>query len=341
MSIDKLRPLVSIDCITYNHEAYISQALDGFLMQKTKFPFEVLIHDDLSTDGTADIIRKYEKKHPLIIKPIYQTVNQFSKGVEISKKFQFPRAQGKYIAICEGDDYWTNPNKLQKQVDILEANPEIGLVHSDFDKLFEKRGKIIRSFNRNNRIANSTNSNVFNGLLKRQYKVATLTILARKELITKALNSFDKTGYMMTDLPMWLEMTQMTKFHYIKESLGVYRKVRGSVSNDNYTYRSFIESGLRIRLDYAKKYSAPNEIKNKLQADHLKSILLKAFYTNDLKLRAHYLISMKDNNVSIGLWDRIICYSMKNRLLYGILLGFDKIKNTIILTLKFIVRKNL
>ena len=111
MSIDKLRPLVSIDCITYNHEAYISQALDGFLMQKTKFLFEVLIHDDLSTDGTADIIRKYEKKYPLIIKPIYQTVNQFSKGVEISKKFQFPRAQGKYIAICEGDDYWTNPNK--------------------------------------------------------------------------------------------------------------------------------------------------------------------------------------------------------------------------------------
>lgn len=335
------KPLVSIDCITYNHEAYISQALDGFLMQKTEFPFEILIHDDLSTDRTADIIREYEKKYPMIIKPIYQTVNQFSKGVEISKKFQFPRAQGKYIAICEGDDYWTDPYKLQKQVEILEANPEYGLVHSDTDKLFEKRRKVIHSFNKNNGIVNSPNSNVYVGLLKRQYKIATLTVLVRKEFIIRAINSFDHTDYMMTDLPMWLEMTQMTKFYYINESMGVYRRVRGSVSNDNYTYRSFIESGLRIRLDYAQKYSAPNEIKNKLQTDHLKSLLLKAFYSNDHQLRAQYMESMKENNITIGLWDKIIYNSMKNRMLYRLLLGFDKIKNIIISTLKFIVRKNL
>jgi len=107
-------PIVSICCITYNHEKYIRDAIEGFLMQKTLFPIEILIHGDASTDKTADIIKEYEVKYPDIIKPIYQTENQFSKGVSISATYQFPRARGKYIAICEGDDYWTDPHKLQK-----------------------------------------------------------------------------------------------------------------------------------------------------------------------------------------------------------------------------------
>ena len=116
--------LVSICCITYNHAPYIRQCLDGFIMQKTNFKFEILIHDDASTDGTADIIREYEAKYPSIFKPIYQTENQYSKGKNISATYNWPRAVGKYIAQCEGDDYWTDPLKLQKQVDFMEANPE-------------------------------------------------------------------------------------------------------------------------------------------------------------------------------------------------------------------------
>ena len=113
-------PLVSISCITYNHEPYIVQALNGFLMQKTSFPFEVLIHDDASTDRTADIIREYEKKFPKIIKPIYQKENQYSKGNRaILASFVYPRAKGKYIALCEGDDYWIDENKLQQQYEDL------------------------------------------------------------------------------------------------------------------------------------------------------------------------------------------------------------------------------
>ena len=120
-------PLVSICCLTYNHEAYVRDCLEGFMMQQTNFPFEVLIHDDASTDRTADIIREYEKKYPDIIKPIYQTENQHSKGVRISMTFNFPRVRGKYIAMCEGDDYWTDPLKLQKQFDYMESHPECSL----------------------------------------------------------------------------------------------------------------------------------------------------------------------------------------------------------------------
>ncbi len=119
--------LVSICCLSYNHQTFLRECLAGFMMQKTNFAFEVLIHDDASTDKSADIIREYELKYPDIIKPIYQTENQYSKGVGISITYQFPRAKGKYIAMCEGDDYWTDPLKLQKQVDFLEANEEYSM----------------------------------------------------------------------------------------------------------------------------------------------------------------------------------------------------------------------
>jgi len=118
---------VSIICNTYNHEAYIRDALDGFLMQKTNFAFEILVHDDASTDHTAEIIREYEAKYPELIKPIYQTENQYSQKKLISVEFQLPRVRGNYIAFCEGDDYWTDENKLQKQVDAMEAHPEVDI----------------------------------------------------------------------------------------------------------------------------------------------------------------------------------------------------------------------
>lgn len=123
------KPLVSINCITYNHAPYIKDALDSFLMQETDFDFEILIHDDASTDGTQEIIKEYEKKYPDVIKPVYQTENQHAKGVKLPEivDFNHKRALGKYIAFCEGDDYWTDSRKLQKQFDIMEKNPAYSL----------------------------------------------------------------------------------------------------------------------------------------------------------------------------------------------------------------------
>ena len=132
---------LSIICNTYNHEKYISKCIDGFLKQKTDFNYEILIHDDASTDKTASIIRSYAQKYPNLIKPIYQKTNQYSKGVKISLTFQYPRAKGKYLAICEGDDFWIDENKLQKQVDILEKNDNIDIcAHS---ALVFIKGKIV------------------------------------------------------------------------------------------------------------------------------------------------------------------------------------------------------
>lgn len=117
-------PLVSVLCLTYNHEKYIRDCLDGFIKQKTNFPFEVIVHDDASTDNTQTIIREYEEKYPSIIKPIYQTINQYQQGIPIFSRFIYPRVRGKYVAICEGDDYWIDKEKLQQQVGMMEKYPE-------------------------------------------------------------------------------------------------------------------------------------------------------------------------------------------------------------------------
>ena len=123
--------MVSILCTAYNHERYIAQALEGFLCQETTFPVEILVNDDASTDNTASIIREFCDRYPGKLTPIYQTENQYSKGIS-SMQLLIDRAKGKYLALCEGDDYWTDPHKLEIQVSILEQHPEYAAsVHNE------------------------------------------------------------------------------------------------------------------------------------------------------------------------------------------------------------------
>lgn len=145
------KPLVSICCITFNHEEFIRDTISGFLSQVVDFEIEILIHDDASTDHTAHVIQEFEKKHPGLIKPIYQTENQWSKGIRASPTYLWPKAKGKYIALCEGDDYWTDPSKLQQQVDLLESNSDyIISCHNVLERrdqelnLFNSEGKIVK-----------------------------------------------------------------------------------------------------------------------------------------------------------------------------------------------------
>jgi len=129
---DNNKPIVSILCPVYNHEKYIIETLESILMQETKFAFEVLVHDDASTDRTSTIIRNYEIKYPNIIKPTFQSKNQLSIGIKPLWNHLLPKVKSKYIALCDGDDYWTDPYKLQKQVDFLETNEEYTLCASRF-----------------------------------------------------------------------------------------------------------------------------------------------------------------------------------------------------------------
>lgn len=134
---------VTVVCTAYNQEKYITDAIEGFLMQETDFDYEIIIHDDASIDQTPSIIREYQKKYPQKIKIIMQTENKYSKGENIIEKYMLPLAQGDYIALCEGDDYWTNAFKLQKQVEALDNHPEVDVcAHSAIVVDAESKNKI-------------------------------------------------------------------------------------------------------------------------------------------------------------------------------------------------------
>ena len=119
--------LVSVYCIAYNHERYIRDTLEGFINQKTTFRVKYIIHDDASTDNTASVIREYAEKYPEKIFPIFQDENQHKKSIPIIKTYIVPLLEGKYVAVCEGDDFWSDDNKLQIQYDFLESHPEYSM----------------------------------------------------------------------------------------------------------------------------------------------------------------------------------------------------------------------
>jgi len=154
---DYSNPVVSVCCITYNHEAYIAQTIDSFILQQTSFPFEILIHDDASTDGTTEIVKRYAREYPTIIRTVLQSENQYSKIPIIAPRFLFPLARGKYIALCEGDDYWCSPEKLMRQCKSLDKNPEVNLsFHSVFKlKDGENRPRLERGRHRKSTHINS------------------------------------------------------------------------------------------------------------------------------------------------------------------------------------------
>ena len=212
-------PLVSICSITYNHAPYIRQCLDGFLMQKTNFKYEIIIHDDASTDGTAEIIKEYVEKYPELITPIFQTENQYSKGIRgMFPRFCFPHAKGKYIAMCEGDDYWTDPLKLQKQVDFLEANPEYVMCSSHFKFLDDKTGVFS-----NDRMPNIKEGIEYDlkTLINEKWYFQPLTVMFRLSM----LNLEEYLRYPITkDAVLFFHLLKKGKGYLLSQEFGVYRK---------------------------------------------------------------------------------------------------------------------
>ena len=244
------RPLmVTIRCLTYNHEPYIRQCLEGFVIQKTNFRYEAIVHDDASTDGTAAIIKEYAEKYPDIIKPIYETVNQYSKHDGSLRKILDKHTHGKYVALCEGDDYWTDPYKLQMQVDYLERNTEYGLVYCQCLKYKQKSNRFIRLFGGINES--------FCNLIK-ENTIPTLTVLFRNDIYIQYIEEILKKsqGWMMGDYPLWLFFAQKSKIKFIPKVVGVYRVLTNSASHSpDFSYmEKFIKSEFDMKRYFCNKY---------------------------------------------------------------------------------------
>lgn len=216
--MNKELPLVSIICTSYNHEKYIAQAIEGFVMQKTTFPFEIIVHDDASTDNTANIVRDYEAKYPELFVNIYQTENQYSKGKGDVVKIVFSAARGKYIALCEGDDYWTDPLKLQKQVDFLEANNDYSMCYHRVNELFMNGRCLPDIINKSNKEQTFT---IYD--LARANFIHTPSVIFRKDHINKLPNWFNESP--VGDYPLHMLNAKYGKIKYLPELMAVYRNL--------------------------------------------------------------------------------------------------------------------
>ena len=265
----KSDPLVSVCCITYNHAKYVRECLDGLVMQQTDFKYEIIIHDDASSDETQKIICEYVEKYPNLFVPILQSENQYSKGIKtILASFCYPRAKGKYIALCEGDDYWTDPYKLQKQVDFLEKHSEYSMCTSNVINLSGEK-RIPSKWNSKEDRDLEINEIIMNGGLF----IATCSIVFRFKLFFEMPDKARKLH--VGDYPLQIYMAYKGKVRMIAQDFCVYRiAVAGSWTErqckqqlDYYASRDMLSKELYLLsvMDEVTQYKYHNEF-NKRKA---------------------------------------------------------------------------
>lgn len=219
-------PLVSVWMITYNHEKFIAKALESALMQKTDFEYEIVIGEDCSTDNTKSILIDYERKHPEKIHVVYniKNIGAFSNAFDIA----LPLCRGKYLACLEGDDYWIDPYKLQKEIDFLEKNPDFGLVCTRYLTLNEKTSK----FHKSEKIPGEIN---FDYLIKKKNRIATLTTCLRKQDVESCIQEFYNSGdgQIWRDYRLWLYVAFRSRVKFLNDITSVYRNRENSISHSN------------------------------------------------------------------------------------------------------------
>ncbi|MCX7098539.1 MAG: glycosyltransferase [Methylococcales bacterium] len=275
------KPLVSIICATFNHEGYIKEAINGFLLQETTFPFEIIIHEDVSTDNTATIVQSYVESYPHLIKPIFQKENQYSKGASPFLN-ALAHAQGDYIAICEGDDFWTDPSKLQSQADYLSCHPEFSMAAHAVNIIDNTVAKQIYS-----PFAPVLKSVHYFDDILREHFIPTLSLMIRKSAIPSPIPAFffQITG---RDIALELLTASQGPCYYDTKKRATYRHHDNGITKTpihplkQHDLRYTLYLGL---LDYlGKAYEKP--IRNKLAWVDLAAAtaLLREYKTLDGKL---------------------------------------------------------
>lgn len=259
--------LVAIQCATYNHEPYIRQCLEGFVMQKTDFKFVAIVHDDASTDGTAAIVREYAEKYPDIIKPIYETENQYSKhDGSISRIIRkaINDTGCKYIAICEGDDYWIDPLKLQRQVDYMENNHNCSLTYYKVKCFDQELNKVVAIYGKERKFLKDR-------LLKECF-VSTCTSCFKRSDYNSYLDEIKPHthNWLMGDIPLFLYLGTKGYGKMFDSCACVYRIVKQSASHST-NIELCIERNkntISIYRFFADKYYPnSNRIKRKLEGE--------------------------------------------------------------------------
>jgi glycosyltransferase involved in cell wall biosynthesis len=234
--------VVSVCMITYNHELFICQAIEGVLMQQCQFSYELVIGEDYSTDSTRGICEEYSRKYKETIKLLPSERNL---GMMPNFTRTLQACKGKYIALCEGDDYWTDPLKLQKQVDFLEKKPEYSLCFHNALEYFEDKAENPRPFACLNTGEYTGDDILLNWI------VPTASVVFRKppELSLKY-----QKKYIFGDTPLFLKISEYGKIWYINEIMSVYRRHKHGMAANSKPHEKIIAQLKYINMEFNGKY---------------------------------------------------------------------------------------
>lgn len=268
--------IVSICTLAYNHERFIQDCIESILKQETDFAFELLIHDDASTDNTPNIIKEYTSKYPLIIKPIYQRENQHSQGINPSVFYNYPRANGDYIAWCEGDDYWIDKNKLTLQIEMMQNNPQCELsFHSalqvDYsqDKIDDE---IIGVYGNQNAII------PLEDIMHKHYGMIPTASCIVNQKVKKELLSFQKERPYLSigDLYMQFFGAKNAGALYIHKTMSVYRiRTKESWSHN---IKEYADKRIQHELAMIRSYRELNQLTNNMYEEEFKFLIAHRIY---------------------------------------------------------------
>ena len=322
-------PVVSVYMITYNHDPYIAQAIEGVLIQETDFPIELVIGEDCSTDRTRKIVLEYQKKYPEIIRMITSEKNV---GAKKNGKRTRALCRGKYLAFCEGDDFWHHPKKLQMQVDYLETHPECGLVHSDGVKYIVEKCKKIPYHSKKERLLN--NENVVKSMIEWDYYVITCSAVVRKDLLEEIYKTCQfefGEKFLSGDFQLWLEIAYRSKVKYIDESFVTYNVLPESAIHTKDVEKKIrlLKYWLEIHIHYVNKYGGDDSMEMKkeivrrvnrglilLACRACKHELAKEVLENARKYQVHldpigYLYFVGSRNIVASYFVRILVLQMR------------------------------
>lgn len=287
---------VSIICCTYNQEKTIAQAIDSFLNQKCIYSYEIIIGEDCGEDKTRGICISYQQIYPNKVKLILQENN---KGFLRNYYDCLNLASGKYIAVCSGDDYWHNPNKLQIQIDVLEQDSTIGIVHTDFNRLDVQTGKITKSVNTTN------NKRIANGYVIRElysnYDIVAPTVCFRSSVFFKHVpfNKFIEIDSPKEDWPSNVIMAKYSKVKYLPVSTATYRVGQPSITNirDYKKAENYLDRGEALNKFLCDLLPGDLKFDQKSQQSYkFKSLLNIAYQNKDFYAASEYRKKLTENH---------------------------------------------